>query len=133
MQEQLESRYIISIEGRDVATNLKWIMASNSLCLMPRPQMETWFMEGTLIPDVHYVELTSEFSNLDEKIEFYDKYPEAAEVIIKAAHDYVAKFLDDERELYISLLVLQKYFELSGQGAPRYFARKHDPHVLKSR
>jgi hypothetical protein len=129
MQEQLANRYIVSIEGHDVATNLKWIMASNSLCLMPRPRMETWFMEGTLIPDVHYVELQSNFDDFDDKIKFYDENPDAADAIIRAANDYVAKFLDNERELGISLLVLQKYFELSGQLVPKFFARKHDPAI----
>ncbi|WP_416208165.1 glycosyl transferase family 90 [Halomonas sp.] len=52
VSEQLRYRYILSIEGKDVATNLKWIMASNSLCLMRRPRFETWFMEGQLRPAI---------------------------------------------------------------------------------
>ena len=53
VRDQLACRYIISIEGNDVATNLKWIMASRSLCMMPKPRFETWFMEGRLNPGRH--------------------------------------------------------------------------------
>ncbi|MDE4959522.1 glycosyl transferase family 90, partial [Francisella tularensis subsp. holarctica] len=55
IQDQIKYKYIVSIEGYDVATNLKWIMNSNSLCFMNKPKYETWFMEGTLIPNHHYV------------------------------------------------------------------------------
>lgn len=50
MYDHLRYRYILAIEGNDVATNLKWVMSTNSLAVMPRPTYETWFMEGTLIP-----------------------------------------------------------------------------------
>ena len=30
--DQLKYKYVLSMEGKDVATNLKWIMASNSVC-----------------------------------------------------------------------------------------------------
>ena len=53
MYDHLKYKFILAIEGYDVATNLKWIMSSNSLAVMPRPTYETWFMEGTLIPDYH--------------------------------------------------------------------------------
>ena len=55
IDEQLEYKFILSLEGNDVATNLKWIMSSNSLAVMPRPKYETWFMEGTLVANYHYV------------------------------------------------------------------------------
>ncbi len=42
LSEQLEYKFIFCPEGNDVATNLKWVMSSNSLCFMPRPTCETW-------------------------------------------------------------------------------------------
>lgn len=113
--EQLQYKYVLSIEGIDVATNLKWIMASNSLCFMRRPRYETWFMEGSLIPNFHYVLLKDDYSDLEEKIEYYNMSPEEAKNIIKNANQYVSKFFDEETELMISLLVIKKYFELSKQ------------------
>ncbi|MEP3348897.1 MAG: glycosyl transferase family 90 [Marinomonas sp.] len=114
VQEQLAYKYVVSIEGHDVATNLKWLMASNSLCMMKKPRFETWFMEGTLKAGVHYVELAEDFSDLEEKVNYYNHHPEEAKWIIKNANAYVTPFLDHRQEKIISLLVAQKYFSLQG-------------------
>lgn len=115
IQEQLTYKFILSIEGNEVASNLKWIMSSNSLCFMVKPKFETWFMEGLLIPNFHYVELKEDYSNLDEKINFYLKNEDAAVNIIKNANNFTKQFLDHDRENLISHLVIQKYFLMSGQ------------------
>jgi len=115
--EQLQYKFIVSVEGNDVATNLKWIMSSNSLCFMRRPRYETWFMEGRLIPDVHYVLLKDDYSDLQEKIEHYQKYPGDALAIIRKANQWVAQFLNRDQERLLGLMVIAKYFRLSGQQA----------------
>ncbi|NMV40792.1 glycosyl transferase family 90 [Ralstonia insidiosa] len=115
--EQLQYKYIVSVEGNDVATNLKWIMSSNSLCFMRRPRYETWFMEGRLIPDVHYVLLKDDFSDLQEKMEHYQKFPGDALRIIRNANQWVAQFLNRDQERLLGLMVIAKYFRLSGQQA----------------
>lgn len=112
IQEQLKYKYIISIEGYDVATNLKWIMNSNSLCFMIKPKFETWFMEGTLIPNYHYVLLKDDYSDIQEKMDYYNNHPKEALRIIKNANEYVNQFKNKKREDLISLLVMKKYFDL---------------------
>jgi hypothetical protein len=90
-------------------------MSSNSLAVMPKPKFETWFMEGTLKPDYHYVLLKDDYSDLEEKLNYYINNPKAALEIIKNANDYVSQFKDQRREDLISLLVLEKYFYKTGQ------------------
>lgn len=121
--DQCRHRYIISVEGNDVATNLKWIMSSNSLCLSPRPRFETWFMEGALVPGKHYVELQPDFADLEDKVAHYNRHPDEALEIIANAHGHVRQFQDSQREEIISLLVLQKYFERNGQRPPEAFSK----------
>lgn len=113
--EQLRYKFILAIEGNDVASNLKWIMSSNSVAVMPRPTYETWFMEGTLIPGYHYIEIKPDYSDLEEKIDYFTHRPEEAEAIIRNANAYVDTFRNTARERAISLLVLKKYFESTGQ------------------
>ena len=115
MEEQLDYKFIASIEGHDVATNLKWVMSSNSVAVMPRPRIESWFMEGKLIPDYHYIEIKPDYSDLIEKLEYYIAHPEKAEAIIEHAHAYVDEFRDRERELLIGRLTAARYFRLTGQ------------------
>ena len=111
----------LCIEGFDVATNLKWAMSSNSLCLTTKMLYETWFMEGKLEAGKHYVQLEDDYSDLEEKILYYSKHTKEAEEIISNAHQYVSQFQNQQREDVISLLVLNKYFELSGQAPTNNF------------
>jgi len=115
ISQQLTYKFALSIEGNDVATNLKWITQSNSLCLMTKPRNETWFMEGRLIPSVHYVEIKNDYSDLEEKIEHYISRPDEAEAIIENAKQYVANFFNTPKERLLSVLVAMKYFQLTGQ------------------
>lgn len=114
--EHLNYKFILALEGNDVATNLKWIMSSNSIAVMPMPKYETWFMEGRLIPDFHFICVKEDYSDLDEKLTYYVQHTDQALQIIKNAHDYVAQFSNKKRENIIALKVLQKYFEMTGQA-----------------
>ena len=49
------------------------------------------------------------------KKEKYGRVIDKAEEIIRNAHEFVRQFQDKKRETLISLLVLEKYFRLSGQ------------------
>ncbi len=113
--DHLKSKFIMSLEGNDVASNLKWVMSSNSIAVSPRLTCETWFMEGTLIPDYHYIEIKEDFSDLKEKLQYYIDNPGKANAIIQHAHEYIEQFKDCKREKLISLLVLDKYFRMTQQ------------------
>lgn len=111
IRKQLQYKFICCIEGHDVATNLKWVMSSNSLAVMPRPKVESWFMEGTLIGDYHYVEIREDYADLIEKVTYYIEHPDKAEQIVAHAHEYVHRFRNPRVEDYTSWLVVKKYFE----------------------
>lgn len=115
IEQQLQYKFISCIEGNDVATNLKWVMSSNSLPVMPKPKYETWFMEGTLIPDYHYVCVRPDYSDLIEKMNYYISNPDKAEEIINHNHEYIRQFQDNKKEKLISLLVIDKYFSCTNQ------------------
>ena len=113
IKEHLKHKFILSLEGNDVATNLKWVMSSNSIAVMPRPTCETWFMEGRLIPDYHYIAIKDDLSDLEERLTYYATHPDEAQQIINHAHEFVAQFMDKEREQIISLLVMEQYLMLT--------------------
>ena len=116
INEQLDYKFIFCIEGVDTATNIKWVMSSNSVCVMPKPKYETWFMEGALQPDVHYIEISDDFSNAEQKIKYFIEHPNKVLKIIENAQAHVEQFKHPKREKLISLMVLDKYFLLSGQN-----------------
>lgn len=114
-REHFDYKFIMALEGNDVASNLKWVMSSNSIAVMTRPTCETWFMEGKLIPDYHYIEIKDDLSDLEEKLNYYIAHPAEAEQIVEHAHEYVSQFFDAGRERLISLLVMDKYFQVTKQ------------------
>lgn len=110
LYKHLDYKFILALEGIDVASNLKWIMSTNSIAVMPKPSCETWFMEGQLEAGKHYIEIKDDYSDLIEQLDYYNNRPELCEEIIANANAYVAQFKNKKREHIISLLVLQKYF-----------------------
>ena len=111
IQDMLKCKYLLSVEGNDVASNLKWCLYSNSVVFMPVPTIESWIMESHLIPYYHYIPIRNDFSDLEEKIQWCDHHPESCERISQQATQYMNLFLDNENELYIMKKVLQYYLD----------------------
>lgn len=115
LYDHLAYKFIVALEGNDVASNLKWIMSSNSVAVMPKPRFETWFMEGRLIPNYHYIEIRSDYTDLPEKINYYSEHPNEAKEIAQHANDWCRQFFNKKRERLIALLVMNKYFKFTCQ------------------
>lgn len=115
IEDHLKYKFIMCVEGVDVATNLKWVMSSNSIAVMSKPKIESWFMENKLIPDKHYIEIKDDYSNLEERLQYFIANPEKCHKIIQNANGYVSQFKNKKREDIISLLVLEKYFNMTKQ------------------
>jgi len=113
--DHLKYKFILALEGNDVASNLKWIMSSNSVAVMPKPKYETWFMEGKLKANHHYIEIKDDYSDLEERLNHYINHPEQAIQITKNANEYVSQFFDYKREHLIGLAVMNKYLEMTSQ------------------
>lgn len=111
----LSYKFILALEGYDVATNLKWIMSSNSIAVMPKPKYETWYMEGKLIGNVHYIEIKDDYSDLEERLDYYIRHEDECLEIIRNAQAFTKQFANSEKEDLVSLMVLEKYFMRSGQ------------------
>lgn len=114
ISEQLKHKFIFAIEGNDVASNLKWIMSSKSLAVMPDPNFETWFCEGLLIPNQHYIQVKSDFSNIEETLQYFIDRPLLCSEMVSEANEYARKFYDLERQFSIGRRVIEEYFRLAG-------------------
>ena len=112
IKDQLKFKFILSLEGNDVATNLKWIMSSNSVCIMPRPKFETWFKEGTLVPNYHYIEIKDDFSDIEEVYSKYRSDHEICKEILYNARTFVSRYLSPIDMLTLTRAVVLKYQNL---------------------
>lgn len=111
IKEMLTYRYVISVEGNDVASNLKWLMLSNSVVMMPIPTTVTWFMEDHLKPYVHFIPLKSNFSDLNKQFEWCEKNIDQCEQIAREATIYAMKFYDYLNEGKLNRKVLKTYID----------------------
>jgi hypothetical protein len=109
-EEMLEYKFLLSIEGNDVASNLKWALFSKSVVIMAKPTKCSWFMEDKLIPFVHYVPVNDDYDNIEEMYIWCMNNLEKCEEISKNATEYMKIFLDEENENYITNEVLKGYF-----------------------
>jgi hypothetical protein len=109
IDQQLKYKYLISLEGNDVATGLKWMLYSNSVVIMSKPVIEGWLMEGLLKPYVHYVPLKNDFSDLEEVLEWCIKHDHICKRISENATEWMVQFLDHNNELKLHNLITEWY------------------------
>lgn len=112
IEEHFKYRYILALEGHDVASALQWICASNCIPVMTRPTVESWLMHGLMKPGVHYIEIAQDFSDAAEKIEYYNAHPDEAEAISRASREWIGQFADRHRENILHYLVADRYLHL---------------------
>lgn len=116
VEDQLQYKFIICLEGNDVASNSKWAMSSNSVIITPKMRFETWFMEGALKSGVHYIEVKDDWSDFEEQVNYYLQNPAEAQKIVDNAHKHVAQFQNQEMEDLVCIKTLEKYFSITNRS-----------------
>lgn len=113
MAEQLKCKYLLSLEGNDVASGLKWMLYSNSVVIMPAPVCESWACESFLVPYEHYVPVRYDLSNLNEVYEWCVSHPLECEEISRNGREFIKGFLDPEKESTIRHEVVSGYLSMA--------------------
>lgn len=109
--EMLQYKYLLALEGNDVASSLKWQLYSNSVVFMKKPTVTSWAMEDTLKPFVHYVPLKDDFSDFEEKIVWANNNQDKCKEISKEATLFMEQFMNPVKEDLIKTIVLKTYLE----------------------
>ena len=108
----LRYKYILSVEGNDKDSGLQWKLNSNSVVLMAKPRVTSWLMETTLIPNVHYVLLEDDFSNLKKQLIWCNKNQKKFIKINKNAKKFMKQFENKKMEETLETKVINKYFNI---------------------
>ena len=110
-KQLLTFKFILSVEGNDKDSGLNWKLNSNSLVLMAKPTKFSWLMEDNLVPNVHYVLLKDDFSDLEEKFKWCKNNPNKCKEIISNANNYMKKFKNKKQEEQLEKRILNAYFK----------------------
>lgn len=111
IKELLQYKLLVSLEGNDVASGLKWMLRSNSVVMMPEPTVSSWLMEEKLEPFVHYIPLAHDFSDAEEQFHWAMRHEEECMSISRNASEYMTQFMDPRRETLIECAVFQRYLD----------------------
>ena len=120
MEELLQYKALIMLEGNDISSGLKWALFSSSIVMMPEPTLTSWSMEEMLQPWVHYVPINVHRSSdgetttdAEEKMQWILDNDDKAREIVKASTLWMADLIlhpdeiDDEK--FISDEIARRY------------------------
>ena len=85
------------------------MLYSNSVVLMAKPRNFSWIMEDKLIPNIHYILLKDDYSNLEEKYKWCKNNLDKCKEISRNATQYMKQFLDIEKERELEKEVIRRY------------------------
>lgn len=109
IKELLLHRYLISVQGNDVATNLKWALASNSVVLMPPPTRESFILESRLEAWKHYVPIKHDTSDLEEKVNYCEENVATCKKISQASTAWMMEFSSRRKIYHLGARVMEEH------------------------
>lgn len=109
VEQQLRSKFLLSLEGNDVSTGLKWMLNSASTVVMPQPKCESWACEGLLNPFEHYVPVKHDLSDIEDVYEWCMHNQQLCKEIGLNGKRFISEFLDPVKEETIIKEVLSQY------------------------
>lgn len=87
------------------------MLYSNSVVFMPTPTMETWAMEGKLVPFYHYIPIKSDFSNVPEMLAWARQNDDVARVIARQATEYMEQLYQSRAAGRANFVIQKKMME----------------------
>lgn len=112
-KEILQYKIVISLEGNDISSGLKWMLFSNSVVMMQPPTVTSWAMEEVLEPWVHYIPLSKDGSNAEEMVKWVGENDRKAQRIAERSALFMYDFLyhkDAEKDnLAVKKEILRRY------------------------
>lgn len=93
MEALLRNKYLLSLEGNDVSSGLKWMLLSKSVVFMPAPTYVSWALETRLRPFVHYIPVQPDLSDMRERLEWAKGNDRACIGISARATEFMSNFL----------------------------------------
>jgi len=94
-------KYLPVIDGNDKSSSLGWIMASNSVPVMPRPRFHSWVCEPWMEAGVHYVEVKADWSDFADRLEWCKAHDDECKKIAENGKIFMMQFMNQTQETYI--------------------------------
>ena len=106
--EQLQYKYLISIQGKDVGSSFGWQLGTKCILLKEDYRWEVFF-DCHLKAWEHYVPIAQDFSDVQEKIAWCEDNITACEAMVENRHAIVHMLLDPAIRRETLSRVVQRY------------------------
>ena len=80
-------------------------------CIVKNRTNLCWLIKDKLVPNVHYVLLKDDFSDLEEKFKWCKNNPNKCKEIISNASNYMKQFKNKKQEEQLEKRILNTYFK----------------------
>jgi len=109
MKELLKYKYIFCPEGFDCSSSLCWVLASNSLAIVPPFHYENSVISSKrLKPYVHFLPIKEDYSNLGEVIQWAINNDGECKEMVRNANNYMRHFINKESMLLVQKTIVEK-------------------------
>lgn len=116
LDKHFRYKYILIVDGNLIASNHQWVFGSGAVPIMITHPENKWWFKNLLKPMEHYVPISYDLSDLEEKIQWLvdndDKAKQIAEHAVKFSEEvfnpeFQRKYIDRELARISSLGVIQ--------------------------
>jgi hypothetical protein len=96
LQEHIQHKYILIVDGNCIASALQWVFASGSVPILITHPGNNWWFSKFLIEGYHYISIDYDLSNLKEVIQYLVEHDEYAHDIATHAMEFARTVLSSE-------------------------------------
>jgi len=89
-------KYLLIIDGACIASNHQWVFGSGSVPIMVTHPDNNWWFKKYLIPMKHYVPISYDLSDLEEKIQWLLENDDKAKEIVNNAMEFSKEVFSPE-------------------------------------
>ena len=89
-------KYLIDLPGHSYSTKIYSYLHCKRVIFRVKDRSHPFYWEKYLKPDIHFIEVKNDFSDLIEKYEFLEKNPEIYDKIVKNCDDLVKNKINQE-------------------------------------
>lgn len=96
LQEHIQHKYILILDGNCIASALQWVFASGSVPILVTHPENNWWFRKFLVDGYHYISVNYDLSNLKEVIQYLVEHDEYAHDIATHAMEFSQTVLSSE-------------------------------------
>jgi hypothetical protein len=96
LQEHIQHKYILIVDGNCIASALQWVFASGSVPILVTHPGNNWWFRKFLIDGYHYISVNYDLSNLKEVIQYLVDHDQYAHDIATHAMEFARTVLSSE-------------------------------------